>query len=206
MQSFVILASKLDWESELGQRNIPFISRKLIDFCKSPRSNLCRTACRTAGEFFLLAKVTKRPEFDEMVDVLLCKTADSNRFIQKDANIALDKMAISICIHHSIRAVCAKGPSHKNSIVRASTARVLYQVCKHAGVEVVVGSDANPRTRKRVLTNLANFLMDKNLETRRHAEKLCKMLKRHKFFMEYFFKDIESNFKNTLRKIVNSLD
>lgn len=141
-----------------------------------------------------------------MVDILLCKTADPNRFIQKDANVALDKMAAKICIHHSVRAVCAKGPEHKHSVVRASTARVLYAICKEAGVEQIVGSDSNPRTRKRVLMNLAKFLMDKNQETRRQAEKLCKLLKRHKFFLEYFFKDIENNQKHPLRKILNTLE
>lgn len=206
LSTFMNLLSTVDWESEVGQKFIPIISRKLIDFFKSPRSNLCRTACQTAGEFFMTAKSTKRPEFDEMIDILLCRTSDSNRFIQNDASTALDKMAISVCVHHSIRALCAKGPDHKNCVVRASTARLLYQICKHAGIEQIVGSDANVRTRKRVLTNLGKFLMDKNVETRKHAEKLCKMLKRHKFFIEYFFKEIDNNYKLPLRKILNSYD
>lgn len=154
----------------------------------------------------MAAKSTKRPEFDEIVDILLCKTADQNRFIQKDANLALDKMTVSICLHHSVRAICSKGPDHKHDTVRATTARILFLICKHSGVEQIVGADANARTRKRVLTNLAKFLMDKNQETRRTAEKLCVMLKHHKFFVEYFFKDIENSFKNQLRKILNSLE
>lgn len=187
-------------------RFIPIISRKLIDFFKSPRSNLCRTACQTAGDFFMVAKSTKRPEFDEMIDILLCKSADPNRFIQKDANTALDKMAMYINVHHSVRAVTVKSADHKNPIVRATAARLLTHICKQAGVEQIVGVDANPRTRKRVLSNLAKFLTDKNVETRRHAEKLCRMLKRHKFFMEYFFKETENNAKGTLRKIINSIN
>lgn len=206
LRDFLKFAGNINWDADLGQRFIPIISRKLVDFFKSPRSNLCRTACQTAGEFFNVAKSTKRPEYDEMVDILLCKTADPNRFIQKDAIVALDKMATSICLHHSVRAICSKGPEHKNPVVRASTARLLFIICKHQGVENIVGSDANARTRKRVLTNLAKFLMDKNLETRRHAEKLCILLKPHKFFVDYFFKDIDNNFKCPLRKILNSLD
>lgn len=190
----------------MGARFIPVISRKLIDFFRSPRSNLCRTACQTAGEFFLSAKSTKRPEFDEMVDILLCRCADPNRFIQKDANVALDKMAMCINIHHSVRAITVKGPDHKNPMVRATAARLLVHICKQAGVEQIVGVGANPRTRKRVLVNLGKFLMDKNIETRKHAEKLCKSLKRHKFFMEYFFKETENNSKNSLKKILNNLN
>lgn len=206
LKSFLKIATSIKWDGELGQRYIPIIGRKLIEFFRSPRSNLCRTACQTAGEFFLIVKNTKRPEFDEMVDILLCKTADPNRFIQKDAIVALDKMAVSICVHHSVRAICAKGPDHKHPAVRATTARLLFIICSHLGAEAIVGADANTRTRKRVLNNLAKFLLDKNLETRRHAEKLSKILKRHKFFMEYFFKDIENGFKNPLRKILNALD
>ena len=201
---FALLASAVDWETETGQKFIPIISRKLIEFIKSPRSNLCRTACQTAGEFFTTAKNTKRPEFDEMVDILLCKTSDPNRFIQKDASAALHKMAVSICVHQSVRAVCAKGPDHKNCIVRASTAYLLYYICKNAGIEQIIGCDANCRTRKRVLTNLGKFLIDKNLETRNNAEKLCKLLKVHKLFNEYFFKDVDNNFKVPLRKLLNS--
>lgn len=185
---------------------VPVISRKLIDFFRSPRSNLCRTACQTAGEFFLLAKSTKRPEFDEMVDILLCKCADPNRFIQKDANTALDKMALCIPIQHSIRAICAHGPDHKNPIVRSTTARLLASIGKQAGVEQIVGVEANVRTRKRVLANLAKFLTDKNVDTRRHSEKLCRMLKKHKFFNDYFFKDIETNCRNSLRRIINNIN
>lgn len=204
LRSLTLLIADVDWESEMGQKFIPVISRKLIDFFKSPRSNLCRTACQAAGAFFMSTKSTKRPEFDEMVDILLCKTSDPNRFIQKDASAALDKMAMSICVHHSVRAICSKGPDHKNCVIRSSTARILYQICKQAGNEQIIGSDANTRTRKRVLTTLGKFLIDKNLETRKHAEKLCKMLKSHKFFIDYFFKDVDSNHKIALRKILNS--
>lgn len=205
LRNFLQIAGNINWDSELGAKFIPIISRKLIDFFKSPRSNLCRTACQVAGEFFLLAKSTKRPEFDEMVDILLCKTADPNRFIQKDANTALDKMASCINVHHSVRAVCAKGSSHKHPIVRSATARILTEICKKAGNDQIIGSDANPRTRKRVMSNLAMFLLDKNMETRRNGEQLCKLLRSHKFFMEYFFKDIENNLKVPLRKILNQL-
>ncbi|KAG5677137.1 hypothetical protein PVAND_006919 [Polypedilum vanderplanki] len=206
LKNFSAVANSIYWDSEMGMKFIPIISRKLIDFFKSPRSNLCRTACQIAGEFFLLAKSTKRPEFDEMVDILLCRTADQNRFIQKDANIALDKMVQSIPIQHSIRAVCSKGPDNKNPIVRATTARLLVNICKQAGIEQIVGVEANARTRKRVLTNLAKFLTDKNVETRRHSEKLCKMLKKHKFFNDYFFKEIENNMKVPLRRILNNIN
>lgn len=108
LRDFLRFAGNIEWEEHA--KYIPIISRKLIDFFRSPRSNLCRTACQTAGEFFMVAKSTKRPEFDEMVDILMSRTADPNRFIQKDSNVALDKMVQSICIQHSVRAICAKGP------------------------------------------------------------------------------------------------
>lgn len=101
-------AEQIDWKQY--EKHMTMINRKMIDFLKSPRSSLCRSACQATGELFRVAKSTKRPEFDEIVDILLCKTADPNRFIQKDANVALDKLVTYIPISHSVRALSARGP------------------------------------------------------------------------------------------------
>nr|XP_029723445.1 uncharacterized protein LOC109414890 [Aedes albopictus] len=101
-------ANQIDWKKH--EKHMTVINRKMIDFLKSPRSSLCRSACQAAGELFREAKSTKRPEFDEIVDILLCKTADPNRFIQKDANVALDKLVTYIPSSHSVRALSARGP------------------------------------------------------------------------------------------------
>ncbi|XP_055523115.1 uncharacterized protein LOC129717279 [Wyeomyia smithii] len=196
-------ASQMDWKKY--EKDITIINRKLIDYLKSPRSSLCRSACQATGELFREAKSTKRPEFDEIVDILLCKTADSNRFIQKDANIALDKLVTYISTSHTIRALSARGPVHKNPLVRIATARLLVCVCALSGLDAILGTYANPRTRKAILDMLAKFLTDKNAETRKFGERLYKMLRKHKFFNEYFYKDMDSNCKSNLKRVLKSL-
>ncbi|XP_058811967.1 uncharacterized protein LOC131676716 [Topomyia yanbarensis] len=196
-------ASQIDWKKY--EKHMTIINRKMIDFLKSPRSSLCRSACQATGELFREAKSTKRPEFDEIVDILLCKTADPNRFIQKDANVALDKLVTYIPISHSVRALSARGPVHKNPLVRIATARLLVCICALSGLDAILGTNANPRTRKAILTILAKFLTDKNLETRKFGERLYKMLRKHKFFNEYFYKDMDSNCKNNLKRVLKAL-
>ncbi|XP_062540221.1 uncharacterized protein LOC134208176 [Armigeres subalbatus] len=196
-------ASQIDWKKY--EKHMTIINRKMIDFLKSPRSSLCRSACQATGELFREAKSTKRPEFDEIVDILLCKTADPNRFIQKDANVALDKLVTYIPISHSVRALSARGPIHKNPMVRIATARLLVCICALSGLDAILGTNANPRTRKAILTMLAKFLTDKNLETRKFGERLYKMLRKHKFFSEYFYKDMDSNCKNNLKRMLRGI-
>lgn len=108
LNELLYIAARIDWNQH--ERDISGINRKLIYMFRSPRSTVCRVTCQVAGELFRIVKCTKRPEFDEIVDTLLAKTADSNRFIQKDANVALDKMVTYISSFHSVRALCAKGP------------------------------------------------------------------------------------------------
>lgn len=112
--------------------------------------------------------------------------------------------------------------SHKNPIIRTTAARLLICVCGIHGVDTLIGSNANPHTRKRMLASLAKFLGDKSQDTRlasymfyekiilqrffrKYAERLCQMLAKHRHFQEYFYKDLEANVKSSLRKIINNM-
>jgi hypothetical protein len=52
-------AHLVDWPS--NERYVLIINRKLIDWIKSPRSSLSKSACRAAGDYLKAAKCTKRP-------------------------------------------------------------------------------------------------------------------------------------------------
>uniref|UniRef100_A0A182MH30 CLASP N-terminal domain-containing protein n=1 Tax=Anopheles culicifacies TaxID=139723 RepID=A0A182MH30_9DIPT len=196
-------ASRIDWKAQ--EKYITVINRKLIEFLKSPRTALCRSACQVSGELFRQAKSTKRPEFDEMVDILLCKTADPNRFIQKDANVALDKLVTYIPTPHTVRAISNRGTIHRNPLVRTATARLLVCICVVSGLDAILGTTANTRTRKTILSMLAKFLTDKNLETRKFGERLYRMLRKHKFFDEYFYKDMDNNLRTNLKRVLKGV-
>lgn len=105
-------------------------------------------------------------EFNDIVDTLLSKTADSNKFIRQDANLALDCMVTHISTFHAIRALCAKGPTHKNHLVRCATVRLIICAVVIAGPDIILNPVSNEHTRKRIFTNMIKFLEDKNLETR----------------------------------------
>lgn len=101
-----------------------------------------------------------------MVNILLCKTADANKFIRKDANLALDCMVTHISTFHAVRTLCAKGPIHKNDLVRTATARLLVCAVVIAGTENILNQNAAEHTRKRLIINMEKFIEDKSLETR----------------------------------------
>lgn len=199
------MASLTDWRE--SERYLTLITRRLIELMKSPRSMVVRVVCQAAGDLFKSSHSScKRPEFDELVNLLLCKTADANRFIQRDSNIALDKMVTSINLFHSVRVLTIYGPNHKNAVVRTACARLFVCVCALAGLENVLGTQANCRTRKRILAALSNFLLDKCVEVRRFGERLYQILKSHTFFNDYFYKDMDIGMKLQFKKIFIGLD
>lgn len=154
----------VDWQEY--EKCLPIIGRRLVDLIKSPRSMLVRIVCQTSGEIFRASRCFKRPEFEELVLLLLQKTGDPNRFIRKDANVALDKMVTFVPFFHSVRTLSAEGPQHKSTLVRIATARLFVCVCALARLDLVLGTESNARSRRRVLFALQTFLLDKNLETR----------------------------------------
>lgn len=142
------------------------VNQRLLQLLRSPRSHVCRTACQAAGHLFESMKDTRRPEFDDIVDILLFKTADANKFIRQDANLALDCMVTHIPIQHAVRALCAKGPYHKNYLVRTATIRLIVCAVVIAGPSTILNPNNHEHTRKRIIIHMKKFLEDKNPETR----------------------------------------
>lgn len=204
MNELLYIAPNVNWP--LHEREICLIYRKLLECFRSPRSSVGRVACQVSGEMFRITKCSRRPEYDELVDMLLNKTADTNRFIQRDSNVALDKMVASLPMFHVVRVICNRGPTHKNPLVRSTVARLLICTCALNGNDSILGVNANAHTRKRVLLSLSKFLLDKNQDTRKYGERLCNILQKHRYFQEYFFKDMEPNTKFALRKVIKSVN
>ncbi|KAH1020614.1 hypothetical protein HUJ04_010243 [Dendroctonus ponderosae] len=174
------------------------INQRIIDMLKSSRSHVCRTTCKAIGHLFEYIKDTRRPEFDEIVDTLLCRTADSNKFIRHDANLALDCMVTHIPILHAVRALCAKGPDHKNALVRISTARLVVCAVVIAGSTYVLHPNNSDYTRRRIVLNMVKFLNDKTLETRKYGERLHRLLCNDRMFDIYIRRYLE---KGTIQKL-----
>lgn len=194
----------VDWTEY--EKFLPIIGRRLVDLIRSPRSVLVRVTCQTAGELFRASRCFKRPEFEELVLLLLQKTGDPNKFIRKDANVALDKMVTFVPFSHSVRTLSMEGPQHKSALVRIATARLFVCVCALVSLDLVLGTESNARTRRRIICALQMFLRDKNMETRQYGERLYKILSKHKFFNDYFFKDMEMNTKLEFKRLFQTID
>lgn len=167
LQGLKILSEILhlvDWQEY--EKTLPVIGRRLVDIIKSPRSVLVRVTCQIAGELFRSSRCYKRPEFEELVLLLLHKTGDPNKFIRKDANVALDKMVTFVPFSHSVKTLSAEGIQHKSPLVKVAMARLFVCVCALASLDLVLGPESSSRSRRRILSALQTFLKDKNLETR----------------------------------------
>lgn len=105
-------------------------------------------------------------DFDAIVELLLTKTADANRFIRQDASVALQILVRSVPPFHTVRAISQRSPCHKNDLVRISCARLFLTITEHFGVGLVLNPTASDSIRKRILMHMTKFIKDKNYKTR----------------------------------------
>jgi hypothetical protein len=131
---------------QLIQPYIGPIYRAMIGMIKSLRTVVVRTGCQVMKELFDTVRNTQRPEYDELVAVLLHKTSDSNKLIRKDANEALDSMILHIQPVYTVRVLYDKGLCNKNVQVRQTTARLLVCLVGVAGVDnIYIGNKVSGR-------------------------------------------------------------
>lgn len=84
---------------------ISFYFNLISSYCsllKNTRPHVVRTVCQVAMELYKTVQCTQRPEFDELVSMLLLKSTHTNKGIRNDAQRALDSMVThlppAICI------------------------------------------------------------------------------------------------------------
>lgn len=105
-------------------------------------------------------------EFDELVDVLLTKTADCNKSIREEANLALDCMVTNLPFSHALRALTAKGPNHKNPLVRFATIRLIICAIVLLNPTILFNPCTGDNLRKKVMEVMIKFVLDKNQDVR----------------------------------------
>ncbi|XP_018578250.1 TOG array regulator of axonemal microtubules protein 2-like [Anoplophora glabripennis] len=187
-------------DNEIILPHMPIINQRLIELIKCARSHVSRTACQAVGPLFEYVKDTRRPEFDELVNTLLYKTADANKFIQHDANLALDCMVTHVGTYHAVRAISSKGPDHKNPLVRIAAARLMVCAVVIAGPEHILHPHNNEYTRKRIILNMVKFLEDKCHEARKFGQRLYKLLYKDRIFDIYLKRYLERDVILRLKK------
>lgn len=105
------LSEKLDQESMYPY--MPEINQRLIQLIQSPRSHVCRTSCQIAGQLFHTVGDTRRPEFDDIVDLLLGIIIFYFLFLKKST---IDTVTDNVVIENSV---------NNNSLIDNSNTRQL---------------------------------------------------------------------------------
>lgn len=191
-------------------RNHPFliephmtkVNQTLCDLLHSMRSQATRFACQAAKELFHTMQSTTRPEFDEIVQCLLQRTADMNRFIRHDANEALDVMVTYIPPINSVRAIVDKGPTHKNALVRTTVARLLLCIVSMIQVHYLLTLPLFKETRKRIFDAAAILINDPNTTARNITKKLFELLLKDENFDNLFYAEVN---RKQLKRIEKAL-
>ncbi|GAB1859315.1 TOG domain-containing protein [Camponotus japonicus] len=188
-------------QPELLDSSMPRIYRSLCSLLKNTRPHVVRTVCQVAMELYKTVQCTQRPEFDELVSMLLLKSTHTNKGIRNDAQRALDSM-----VTHLPPAICIRiltnehGTSHKNPLIRATISRLLYNIINIIGVECLLLNPSLKDCRRKIFTMCAKFLLDGNNETRNDAKKALKAMMGHQDFETLFYQDVDCKIISNIEK------
>ncbi|KAF4529086.1 hypothetical protein B566_EDAN018201 [Ephemera danica] len=178
------------------------------------RSQVSRTACSVAGELAVALHRRLDNELEELVAPLLHRSADTNRFLREDCGKALDRIMEHTLPSRSIPAIISQGASHKNKIVRATTARLLAEIVMRLGPDKILGA-ASPgagsaggitrEVRGRLLKTVAALLTEGSLETRTHAKKTFEVLMVHDAFESCLEQSVQPSLMRSIQKTMLTL-
>lgn len=167
------------------------------------RSQVARSACQATNEFFVTHRKQLETEADDLVLTLLHRTADTNKFLRKDASRALESMCDNLSIPKVIHLLSTRGACHQNALVRTTASMQLTRFVANLGGEKVFY--LNKECRDKIIITAAQLLTEGSLETRNHAKQLFKLLSVHpkynKVLMEVIPTTLYRHIEKTLKKV-----
>ncbi|KAJ8978641.1 hypothetical protein NQ317_003291 [Molorchus minor] len=216
LQQSLVQLNSSEWEMTLqGLQGLSKVSKQhpdvveahihavcvtLARHIKNLRSQVARSACRTASDLFSFCKKGLDIELEEIAGPLLQRTADTNKFLRADANAALDIMSEQFPAHRVIVIVTGRGITHPNCIVRSSSMRLINDIVKRFGADKVF--QMQKELKDKILWAGATSLTDGSLDTRSHAKAMFSHLVGHPQFHKAL---VEAVPQNTLRHIAKTL-
>ncbi|XP_059475154.1 uncharacterized protein LOC132196481 isoform X2 [Neocloeon triangulifer] len=171
---------------------------------KNLRSQVSRTACQVAGNMAIHMKRTLENEVEELVAPLLHRSADTTKFHRTDCNAALDKIMQNVSPMKTLPAVISQGASHKNAVVRTTTARLLCDQVNRMGAEKVMNYISKD-VRVKLLRTIANLLTEGSQETRDWAKKAMQPLVHHDLFDGYLEQAVSPSILRAIDKTLKVL-
>ncbi|KAF6198458.1 hypothetical protein GE061_008206 [Apolygus lucorum] len=145
---------------------MPLVNRHLVEMLRSLRVIVLRRACQAISNLFRRMSYITRPEFDEMLLLLLKRTADSKQRVREDASEALNVLVMTSPPTFVIRALCMKGPDSKNPILRVTSAQIISSCVQQVGHDQLLNHPALRDMRKRVLEAGCILLLDPQAQVR----------------------------------------
>merc|ERR1712013_765437 len=124
--------------------------------------------------------IEKERQFEEIIQTLLLKTGDTNKFLRSDAEEALDTMIENASIHRAVTSVINSGMLSKNVMIRICVARLLVHIVTALGADTFFSS--SPDTFNPVLIAGSELIEDGSLEVRTYAKSLFRVLLLHENF------------------------
>lgn len=134
---------------------------------------------------------------------LLHRTADTNRFIRADANAALDVMCENLPKQKIIGIITSRGCTHQNSVVRATSMRLLNDTVDKVGADRIFQMQKD--IRDKVVLSGANALTDGSLEARNYAKSMFSKLIGVHQFQRVLLEVVPQSTLRHIAKILNSI-
>ncbi len=116
---------------------------------------------------------------DAIAELLLTKTADTNRFIRRDAATALDALSEHVSIGRVVTIIERVGAAHRNTAARTVAARLLGDMAEALGEERIMRETT---TLEKTMGAGLKFLLDGNLDTRVQARRFFAVIADHPDF------------------------
>lgn len=140
------------------------VNKALAKELKNLRSQVCRSAVQSFGLIFMSMKKAMESDLEPVASLLLSKTGETNKFIREDSIRTLFSMIQNVSPAKSVAVLHSEGASHKNALVRMTTARLATALVDALGPNRVFAVSKD--VTEKLLVMSSNFVLEGRQDTR----------------------------------------
>ncbi|KAK9500772.1 hypothetical protein O3M35_001970 [Rhynocoris fuscipes] len=181
---------------------MPQVNRHLCTLLKNFKNYYVFIAFEAIKELYTIVPLISRPEFDEMIHLLLVKVSDLKTNVREAANAVLDVVAQNTPPQYLVRAILGKGPKSKSPNVRHTSARLLDHVVDSIGPESLINAFNLREMRKNIVECSLLFLEDQNPDVRKVGKEIVTKLMAVPEFEETLPSDVPVQLFRRVEKIL----